>query len=497
MRIIFVHLGAENLGIEYLSSVLKDAGYETSLALDSGLFGVNDNVFNIPMLEKAFEQRENVIRKILDFQPHAVAFSTYTTTYQWCCNIAKEIKERLGAKIIFGGIHVTLVPERAIVEDFVDFVIVGEGEYAFLELVERLKSNELPYGIENIWFKQKGEIIKNDIRPPIQDIDRLPLPDKELFEKDINYKDDYLILTTRGCIFSCTYCCESFMNRLYHNRFFRRRSVSSVMEELIYMKKKYNYKKLRFIDSIFFTDKKWLENLLRNFKEEIEVPFRCFGQVQFIDDEVAELLKWAGCYAIEFGLQTTNETVRKNVLARFETNQQNKKAFEICDRHKIRYDIDHMFGLPHEKERDWIEGVEFYSQLKYLNRVKCHNLVYFPNLRIVDIARRENMLSEDDVKAIEKGEMVENQFHLSKDQDRKGIIMDFQIFYKMLPILKPSWLKYIVKRKLHRKFHLIPSLIVIFLQLIVALKGKDYRYIIRLKYYLLHLKRRFGRLITS
>jgi len=498
MKIIFVHQGRENLGIEYLSAFLKREGHQVDLAYDPNLFGLNDNVFYIPALEKLFDRKERLIKKIIDFNPDTVAFSVYTGTCQWCYEIAREIKKRLPVRIVFGGIHSTLAPERIIENDFVDFVIVGEGEEALLELVESLSSGKGGQHIQNLLFKQNGKIIKNEVRRSI-DIEQLPLPDKSIFEEFVIYRNDYIILTSRGCFFNCSYCCESYMNKLYCGTFFRRRSVNSVMAELRFMKEKYNFREVMFNDSIFFTDKKWLKELLQLYKNEINVPFKCFGNIRFLDEEIAELLKWAGCYAIEFGLQTLNENVRKHILNRSETHNQCKKAFQICDKFKLRYDIDHMFGLPEEKVEDFKYAAEFYSQLKYLNRIKCHNLTYFPNLSIVEIARKNSILTEADINDISNGKRKDNFFHLFPEQhlNQQELMRSFQIFYKILPLLPGKLVKIIIQRHLYRKFHYIPSVIVIFLQILVAVKGRDYRYVLYLKNYSLSIIKALKRRIPK
>lgn len=105
MRITFVHIGREHLGIEYLSSMLKQAGHQTFLAYDYGLFSNEDNVLNISFLEKIFSMKKKVINKINETQPDLVAFTAYTSTYPWACEMAKQIKKENRIKIVFGGIH--------------------------------------------------------------------------------------------------------------------------------------------------------------------------------------------------------------------------------------------------------------------------------------------------------------------------------------------------------------------------------------------------------
>ena len=76
-----------------------------------------------------------------------------------------------------------------------------------------------------------------------------------------------------------------------------------------------------------------------------------------------------GWVVIEFGLQTWNEQIRREVLHRRETNEDAMRAFGICDRQRLWYDVDHMFNLPGESEDDHIRGVQQYRQLRYLGRI--------------------------------------------------------------------------------------------------------------------------------
>src|SRR6056297_1623340 len=175
MKITFVHLGREHLGIEYLSSLLKNQGHETALAYDPGLFGPEDNVFYIPVFEKFFNQRQKVIRDILDSTPDLVAFTVYSGTYAWACSIAESIRTILDVPFVFGGIHATLVPETVINNHFVDYVVEGEGFEALPELVEALAAENSVQGIANLWFKENGRVLKNSVRPPFVNLDDLPL----------------------------------------------------------------------------------------------------------------------------------------------------------------------------------------------------------------------------------------------------------------------------------------------------------------------------------
>ena len=486
MKIIFVHIGREHLGIEYLSACLKAAGHEVDLAYDPGLFGPEDNVFCVPFLERIFAQKEAIINQIRSHPPDLVAFSVYTSTYAWCLSIAGALKKHIAVKTVFGGIHATLTPDTIIREPAVDFVIMGEGERPLCQLAQALTGQQKTFSIPGLWYKDQNEIKHNPVARP-QKIDQLPWPDKALFEDYINFQDDYIIMTARGCVYHCSYCCETYLNDLYANRFYRRRTPASVIKELKVMRARYAFKRVMFNDALFFLEKDWLRAFLELYRLEIKLPFRCFGKFSAMDHETARLLKLSGCYCIEFGMQTLNENLKKNVLDRQETNQEALKSLTICDHYHLRYDLDHILGLPGESIEDHIQGARFYKQRIGLNRIKCHNLTYFPKMKINQSAFKAKILNQDDLKNISEG-FISDFFHHDciKDQDLHKAASNFRKLYKILPILPSELLEKIIKH--HQWLAYIPTPLVILAQIITALKGRDHRFMIYLKYYPLKIQ---------
>lgn len=490
MKIGFVHLGRENLGIEYLSAVAKEKGHEVVLYYDPGLFSQNDNVFFIPKLEKKFAKANYLIERICADRPDVVCVSAYTTTFQWTLEVSQKIKERSALPVLFGGLHVTLAPGEVMKHPQVDMALMGEGEAVFCDALDAVTGRADPKDIPGLLWRQGEKAIKNPLGDPIENLDSIPLPDKALFENDVNFVDDYMVMTNRGCPFSCAYCCESVVNQMYGNRYFRRRSVDSVMEELEVMFDRYRFREVMFNDSIFFTHKEWLFKLLERYRQTIGRPFRCFGQVAYLTDDIAVELVRSGCYAIEFGVQTTSETVRKNILDRKETNEENLHTFLLCDAHKIHYDIDHMFGLPGETDKDYFHAARFYAQLKYLNRIKVHYLNYFPGTKIVETALEMGLIGKEDITQIMEGK-VGDFFHdpAVKDRTQSRFGSAFHKFFKVLPLLPASWIEKVLQKGWYRHFARMPSPITILLQVIAAIKGRDYRFFLYLKYYLFRLKK--------
>lgn len=497
MKVLFAHLGREHLGVEYMSAVLKQQGHETSLALDPGLFGINDNVFHNARLERRFDQSKRVLRALEEHRPDLAAFTVYTSTFPWALRMAREFKRRSPrTPIVFGGLHPTFEPERTLQCPDADFIIRGEGEGALCDLAHALEHGTDPREIPNLGYRaHDGSPVLNPLRPLIGNLDALPFPDKGLFERDVNFRNDYIVLCSRGCPHRCSYCCENALHRLHGPGWYRRRSAESVLLELEEMKARYRFREVMFNDPILLTHRGWLEELLEGYRRRIRVPFRCFGQPALMTDAMALLLKHSGCQCVEFGLQTVNEDLKRKTLGRTETNDQALNAFRICDRHGLPFDIDHMFGLPGECAADHARALDFYKPLRRLNRIKTHQLVYFPGTAITEEAAERGILAPDDLERIRSGE-AGDFFHGGTRIDAevdKQITRGFATAMKLLPLVPRAAVRALSENPDRAVFFArIPGPIVILLQAIIALLHGDYRFPLYIKYYALRLWRARG-----
>jgi len=248
MKIAFVYCEMESLGIQYLSSILRNNGHSTKLFFDPHLF--NDTVAENLYLSRVFDYSEILVEEIREYKPDLIGFSVLSTYYEWAKKLSRKIKEKIDVPIVFGGIHPTSLPGDVMKNEFIDFVIVGEGEYPLLELVNSEFRENLYSSIKSLCYKKNGEIICNEIREPIQDLDQVPFPDKDLFYDRLPHiKESYTILSGRGCPHSCAYCCNNFLNKFYNGKYLRRRSVGNTIAELKLAVSKYNMKNI-FFDEI-------------------------------------------------------------------------------------------------------------------------------------------------------------------------------------------------------------------------------------------------------
>ncbi len=479
MRVGLVAKGLENLGLESISAVCKTHGHKVKLFFDPDLFGDTDNVFNSQKLNKKLNLDNHIINEIIRSKTEILGFSVYSPNLAWVLKIAKEVKLRRDIPIVFGGIHPTLVPTTVLKNQYVDYVICGEGEYPFLELINAIEKGLPISKIKNLCYKSNGTVITNSLRPPI-DLNKLPLIDKDLFGGWIEQKD-YLLTAGRGCPFSCSYCCESYLNKIYNFKYHRKRTVESVIKELKVMKKKFKFKRVYFFDPIFFSDKTWILKFLKQYRKHINVPFKCEGHVKFIDRELAIVLKKSKCYGMDIGIQNINQDLREKIMDRQETNEDLKKGLTICDKVGLRYDIDHLFGIPGETEKDHFDSAMFYSNLKNLNRIKVFYLMYFPKIKILDSALKSGILNQKDVEKINLGEMKSytSGGYVNQNMDNK-IMIRYEKVFRMLPS-SPFKKMLIINNNL---LDYVPRALTFLIQFAKSIINKDYRFRFYIKRYL-------------
>jgi len=486
MNVALVYRGRyhirEALDLETLAAVLRGGGHRAELIYDPDTFGVTDNVFQAPALARLLACDERALCQIVRARPDVVVFSVLSNTYAWCRDMAAALKQETSAPIVFMGLHPSLVPERVMRDPCVDYTIAGEVENVINPLLEALASGEDVSGVGNLWYRVDGEVVHTE-RAELVDLDSLPLPDKELFAPYVSHNYSYSAMVSRGCPYSCTFCEETCSKKLYGGKYFRRKSVDTVMRELVAGKRRYRFREVIFKDSYLSGNKQWLRRLMQRYRSEIRTPFKCFCTISGFDEETARLLKEGGCYSIEFGLQTWNDRIRREILNRRETSEDAFRAFEHCDRQRLWYDVDHMFNLPAETRQDHIRGVECYRRLRYLGRVKVHFLVYFPTADIVQHAVAAGDLPPDAAERLADGQESDFYDQGSGKEEQRQLVAGYAALYKMLPMLPGGLVRWLLKGDRVRWLRRIPSAVMALLQGMNAIRCGDLRFLAYLQIY--------------
>ncbi len=217
----FMTEGRIYLGIGYLSAYLKRKGHSTSL-----LHLVR------PTGREEFEARLAATR------PDLVAFSSTTHLFPHVRKWAGWARESFpGTPLVCGGAHTTIDPEGALLSSVLDLVCLGEGEEALAELCAALSEGRDHHHIDSFWARNGEEVIRNPVRPLVEDLDSLPLPDREIFDP-ADFCDQQhergTLMASRGCPYNCSYCSNHVQKAVYPNpeKYVRFRSVDNVMREV-------------------------------------------------------------------------------------------------------------------------------------------------------------------------------------------------------------------------------------------------------------------------
>lgn len=444
MRVVFVALGQEQLGISLLSAVVRRAGHEAALAFTPALF--NDRYyFDVPVLRDVFDRTARLIEEAVALKPDLLAFSALTPTYQWCLSIARAVKARTGCAVILGGVHPSAVPEVCLEDpSAVDYVCVGEGEHALVELLDQLARgvHRPARPIPNLWWKDEhGRTVSGPTAAFIQDLDALPAFDKQLWEDVLDPGAYYLTMSSRGCPYRCTFCFNNFFARLPGKgggKYVRQRSVEHMMDELRQAHARYRLRYVDFQDDIFTVDKEWVRAFTRAYAREIGAPFQCLVHPRFIDDDVAGWLKDAGCVHVQMGVQSADEEYKRKSLLRGERDDHLRDALRALRGAQLPVKLDHILGLPGEPRSAQELAREIYVEYPP-RRIQTFWLTYVPGIDLTKQAVADGVLSQAELHAIERGNTrLFRHPHLESrdvDGDEADFFRRYDVLFRALPTL--------------------------------------------------------------
>ena len=357
--------------------------------------GIGSEVF-----VEAFDN--DFVNNIVNSGASLIGFNVLTGSYNWAFSIAKKIKKIKNVPIIFGGVHPTFYPETI---DFsiVDYICIGEGENALVDLAEAIRDNKKTENIDNIGLLQNGKLKINPPRPIICDLSVLPFYNRELYNK-YNFFDNlevYKYHTSRACPYRCSFCFVTNQAKLYKGqKIFREYPVNYVIKELLGIKN--DYKKLKaifFTDETFGVNKEWAYELLNAYKEKINLPYTITTRANLLNEDFIELLRSTNCQMVSMSVETANEELREKVMHKKISNQAIIDAGKQLYKAGIKTRVNCIFCIPDETINDALKNVEFMKQAKVTDPVGFL-LQPFPKTDIYDYAVQKgyikNKMSIDD-----------------------------------------------------------------------------------------------------
>ncbi len=396
MRILFIYpnLHAQigfNYGVGYLSSFLKAHGHET------GLLNINDR------LGYDFDL-ERIQRDVRDFNPDLIGFSAVTNQYAYTRKIAARLKNETQIPLAIGGVHATMAPRETLETGLFDFLCVGEGEEAMVELADALENGRDVRQIRNVWHYDGGKIHPNPVRPFIS-LDKIPPIDYSIFnfQKMIDAKNGWVgVMASRGCPFRCNYCFNHRIVDIYRQdtgvnirdlHYLRQYPIEMIIADLKDLLATYrNIRMFIFDDDLFTMNRDYVFEFCRQYQQSVDVPFVCNAHVRVFDEEIAKRLSEAGCAIVKFGLESGSDRIRRKVLNRPMRNEDIIHAFKMADKYGIHTSAFVMIGLPYETIDDLMLTIQLLGTIKP-GRFRWSIFFPFIGTKAYDIAKNGGFIN--------------------------------------------------------------------------------------------------------
>jgi len=368
------------IGLGYLAAVLEKAGHTALIYnVENSAIGEGEvnwefihrlDVFDEFLRRQADENNfiyEEIRNVLKEFKPDLIGISNKTVTFKITLRVAKICKSIFPeVPIVMGGVHSTACPDEIISNEFVDFNVIGEGEETLTELAAVLEKRQSDFSkIKGLYYKDKYKnVFKNELRPLIQELDKLPLPAWHLLLNNHNYSKTLYqsmlggIFTSRGCPFRCAFCYwEMFGGKV------RWRSPELVIEEIQLMKEKYGVIEFYFWDDVFTVNKQRLIqfcNLL--IEKKVNIAWRCHSRADLWDADIIKLVKKAGCYRTSLGIESGCEETLKYMNKKLNLDTVRKCA-ELLNKYNLPWNAAFIIGFPEETEEQMLETFEFIKQI--------------------------------------------------------------------------------------------------------------------------------------
>lgn len=300
--------------------------------------------------------RDDIFEKIEKINPEVVAYSSTTGDFKQYAAVNKKIKSRYPHLFtLMGGPHPTFFPD-SLEEADLNALCIGEGENSFKDLLQNLSEGKDYSNIENIVTKNNHSPKLNFL---IQDLDNLPFPDRKLFygndkPKIVNF------MASRGCSFSCTYCFNHAFKKKYPGqKYTRRHSVDYVIDEISEARKFLGFDFVKFVDDVFvFAEDYWFDEFADKYPKKIGLPFYVYTRFNLITSQITKKLKKAGCVTIGMSIESSNQSIRENVLKRKMTNEEIIRGAGYCKENGLGLTTGIITGIPGSNINDDIYSID-------------------------------------------------------------------------------------------------------------------------------------------
>ncbi len=395
------------LGLLYIAAVLEKAGQEVSI-LDA--FMGNPSVWK--SREKAiigmsdWKIKEEVRKKNPAVVGVSNPFTSQVENALRICDLVKGVNPEIVT--VVGGPHVSAVPAQFLQEaKSADIIVVGEGEYTMLDIVNRLEKHQKLRNVLGIAFRDGKNVLQTPMRQLLDNLDKLPYPayhlvDMEQYLKPTkieyrSFKDRSIsMITSRGCPFNCCFCSV----HLHMGKIFRAHSAAYVVNHIEYVVNKYRVKTIFFEDDNLTLDTKRFETICNRMIERgIRVNWETPNGVRAdrLNPILLKKMKESGCQSVFFGIESGDQDILDKVIGKDLDLRKVAEVAKICKTIGLKTGAFYIIGFPGEKKENMLKTIDFALTLMKEYEVGMHLFVATPSIgtRLFEESRQKGYLRGD------------------------------------------------------------------------------------------------------
>ena len=342
----------------------------------------------------------NTPEEVLEQKPDIVGISSASEVFNDAIDMARAIKEACGIPILLGGAHISGLPK--FLPGVFDIGVIGEGEQTLAELLKAYYAADLSPAelskIKGICYRENGAVRVTEQRPLLADLDQLPYPERDALRPEIwavPFSEQVHMITSRGCPYTCTFCASEKIWRRY-----RQFSSDYVVEEIAYLRDKYDPEEIYFFDDLFIANQKRFKEICIKLKERAlhrNIYFRSYARVDLVDEEMADLFEELHFTSIDFGFESNSARVLEYFNKKNASPDLNQRAIDLLKSRGISLGANFIVGAPVETSDDIRLTYEFiHHNIDALDRLSVGPLFPIPGTPIWDYARERGLVTEDD-----------------------------------------------------------------------------------------------------
>jgi len=382
MNVAFVYVNNEcNVG--------RGAGYVAASVIRAG--------HSVTFYDTFFTPIETTADAIAQGSYDVLMVSTMTTLFPEALHLVSLVKERREIPVLLGGIHPTIVG-GAILQEHpeIDFLCIGEGESMVADFLARFGRAGFQ-DIPNLAYRRDGQIRVNPPRPP-EDLATLPpfpwylFPERAVVQEGQGF---LYVNATRGCPYRCTYCCNHVYLALYGSSYIRFRPVDDVIKELRFLQRQYAPRLLYFGDEMILSKAEYATALFETIKQKLGAPYGCMARVEYLTQDVVDLLERTGCQYMGVGVECGDEQFRKTFLGRRMSNEQIKQAVARVKAAGIFVTSFNMIGYPFDNDDELTESTVRFNQEIQPDFVQLSIFYPFPGTKLYERCKKLDLIDPE------------------------------------------------------------------------------------------------------